>query len=172
MDENKTKKQAILCIIGVLVIAIAIILGSLIYKAYRQKKYEETAPILIEKPSANNGDTQNLATTGHTTISPADDDLQNYPLRVMLSNKADLARTNIPDLALNVLELNLDEYFNYYLDTGLNYTAEYVVDSYYDDYNLPYFYLHIKELDMDIQCTWYTGRNLYHFYSDLNPEGK
>ena len=137
----------------------------------RQKElndFTRYAPIQIEAPPEIN------AETGKGLGEAADSDatLQGTLNRVVIENMNELAKTPLPDRALWTLETYLSAYFNYYLDNDTHYYAEFLPDTYVSNKNLPCFTIHVKDLEMDVVCTWYASRNIYHFTSDFNPNGE
>lgn len=99
-------------------------------------------------------------------------DISENPCRVMVDNMGVLFDEGIQTAALDYLELYLNEYFNFYLDNGTNYIAEYVEGTFVPDLNFPTFHIYIEELDLDIQCVYITSKEYYRFTSRFNPNGE
>ena len=170
--DYKTKKQAIYCMIGVLVILLILLGISGIKKFNAKKKYVEfikTQPVLVsfEKDSYAQEESQGDKEYEMTY------DLQNEaPDRVMIENLDELAKAGLTINGLDYLEPYLTQYFDYYLQNGTNYYGKYVEDSFRSDYNFPSFTIYVEDLDLEIDCIYIIYQNLYRFTSRFNPDGK
>jgi len=111
-----------------------------------------------------------VALSSHDTMADYEVSLQDFPDRIAIKNKSILADTSLPSYGYKTLEAYLTEYFDYYWDNGTNYYAEVVENSFQADYNLPSFKLYVEELNLEIECIWYSSRQVYHFFSKFNIE--
>ena len=170
-----TKENKKLALVSMFVVVL-IMLVLFCVDQYRKHKalddYSKYAPIQIEAPATTQQIDVNPAINGKKTSADADTTLQEYPFRIAIRNMNELSETPLPDKALWIIEANLNRYFNYYLDNGTNYYADFLPDTYISNKNLPCFTIHVEGLEMDIVCTWYTSRGFYNFTSDFNPNGE
>ena len=162
------KRKLLLSCLGILLILLSYILLSA-WRDYRNEK-KIAEQMLIPIGEINDMiPTDDISLSNVGTMPEEQESLQDYPDRIAILNKSVLADTTLPSYGLKTLEAYLTEYFDYYWDTGVNYYAEVVEDSFKGDYNLPSFNLYVEELDLEIECIWYSSRQVYHFYSRFNP---
>lgn len=159
----------LLYIIAILLILVLFLFLSRWKEYRREKEWEEKMLIPIGEIEDTIPE-DDISLTSQDTIADGEVSLQDFPDRIAIKNKSVLADTSLPSYGYKTLEAYLTEYFNYYWDTGTNYYAEVVEDSFQEDYNLPSFKLYVEELDLEIECIWYSSRQIYHFYSRFNSE--
>lgn len=168
----KNSKGKILgCIFAILVILAVYILLTTWNDRRIQKKLEDEMPTLLGKIEEMIPD-DDLALTSQGTMAEGEYNILEHPYRLLIKNRAILAETTLPTYGLETLEPYLTEYFDYYWDNGTNYYAEIIEGSFKEDYNLPSFKIYVEDLELEIECVWYSSRQIYHFYSRFNPEGQ
>lgn len=164
----KNSKKVIILMMGLVLSVFIVFVAITIFQNKsedKQSEENEATFTSIEEPESSY-----LVADETVGIPPLD--MSENPYRVMLSNPGDLLDLGIQYDAFDYLEPYLNEYFNYYLDNGTNYFAEYVEDTFVPDINFPTFHIYIEELDLDIECVYITSKEYYRFTSRFNPNGE
>lgn len=91
--------------------------------------------------------------------------------RVKVLNMSLLDNISLPSEAGEILIDNLNDYMNYYDNTGSSYEGVIMEDTLKDDFIMPSFHVYIEEIDLDIECLYHTTRDFFFLYSRYNPEG-
>lgn len=155
-------------------IVLFILISSLLLTGFLKKKQEEkvfaSSPVLIGIEQTYEENPHEIGLSGLEYTPPAEGDIEEYPERVRVLNMNVLGPTSLPDIAFQTLPEYLTQYFDYYMNDKTKYTAVILEDTIKDDYNLPSFHLYIEDLDLDIECIYYSSRGFYYFFSRLNPD--
>lgn len=165
---NNRRKMLIYIVAVLLILVLFLFLSR--WKEYRMEKELEEKMLIPIGEIDDRIPEDDVALSSQDTMADGEVNLQDFPDRIAIKNKSVLADTSLPSYGYKTLEAYLTEYFNYYWDTGTNYYAEVVEGSFQADYNLPSFRLYVEELDLEIECIWYSSRQVYHFYSRFNSE--
>lgn len=169
---KENKKLAMIMMLCVVALLLVVFIIDQVRKQKSLNDFSKYAPIQIEAPSAVENQEANRSLYNLKTAADADTSLSDSPFRVTIRNMEELAKTPLPDYAMWTLETYLNQYFDCYLDNGINYYGEFLPDSYVSNQNLPCFTVRVNDLDMDVQCTYYASRKIFLFVSDFNPDGE
>lgn len=137
----------------------------------RHKTSEEKKEGAINPVSQYDPDDSEEVSFYYSTISEADEDIQDYEYRALVSNKGVLYDCSMPEEGIIYLEYYLDAYLNYYIDGDIRYHAYVDEKSYTDNTNYCSFNIRIGELDnLKIKVVYRIFEQRYKFESILNPE--